>query len=143
MTQVDPVTIMALEARGFRQLTDWHWQKKLEVGAIDIWPTSGKLRWVGKIWIGGLEAVDKILATNGQSVPSDLQQPTPKAADSEDEGVWITIGALCPWNPTPGVRRLFHFANQAAAQEARAIGFVGIEDAKQDWDGDESTLELS
>lgn len=134
MKQVDPATIKALEARGFRQLTEWHWQKKLEVGAIDIWPTSGKLRWVGKIWIGGLEAVDKILATNGQRVPGDLQEPAPKPENSDDEGVWITIGAACPWNPTPGVRRLFHFATREAADVAREAGFVGVEDAKQDFD---------
>lgn len=135
--QVDVATMKALTARGFRQVSEWHWQKRLEVSAIDFWPTTGKLRWVGKTWVGGLEAVDKILATNGQSVPPDLQEPPPKAADSEDEGVWITIGSDCPWNPTPGVRRLFHFETQAAAQEARAIGFVGIEDAKQDCDDEE------
>jgi hypothetical protein len=132
MKQIDLRTVRALQARGFKQRSEWHWRKKLEIGAIDIWPTTGKLRWVGKTWLGGLDAVDKILATDGRKVPMDLREPAPKAVNSEDEGVWITIGADCPWNPTPGIRRLFHFETQTAAVEARAIGFVGIEDARQD-----------
>src|ERR1700689_4356603 len=127
--QVDLITVRSLESRGFRQLTEWHWQKRLEVGAVDFWPTTMKLRWAGKTWIGGIEVVDKILATNGQRVPADLKQPEPDRPDSDDEGVWITIGADCPWNPTPGTHRLFHFATREEADRARASGFVGIEDA--------------
>jgi|HubBroStandDraft_1064217.scaffolds.fasta_scaffold164556_2 hypothetical protein len=137
---IDQTMIKALEQRGFRRCSEWHWRKSLDVSGIDFWPSSGKLRWVGKTWVGGLEAIDKILATGGQRVPSDLREPEPKTINSEDDGVWVTIGADCPWNPTPGIRRVFHFESERAASAARAAGYVGIEDAKQEDDGGDPWL---
>lgn len=132
--EVDLITIRSLEHRGFEQKSRWHWRKTLAVSAIDFWPTSGKLRWLGKTWVGGLEAVDKILSTGGRRMPDDLKAPEPKSTDSEDEGVWITIGDSCPWNPTPGIRHLFHFKDEAEANAARMVGFVGVPEAIQNPD---------
>lgn len=45
--------------------------------------------------------------------------PKPKADTSG--GIWITVGADCPWNTTPGVRQVHHFKNR---EEARKAGFT-------------------
>lgn len=60
--------VKALKAAGFRQCSDWHWQKRIGSECFDYWPSKGKWRWLGKNATGSVADLLAALA-KAEAVP--------------------------------------------------------------------------
>ena len=63
-------------------------------------------------------AADRFLSAREAPMKTTHKPRPAKAAD-----IWITVGADCPWNSTPGVRQVHNFRS---VREAREAGFADV-----------------